>query len=222
MKNSMKVILVGFLALFCVGNALAGTMKDPRDGKTYKTVKIGNQVWMAENLNYKMGVEKRHNGLVVDGSWCYGDKPANCKKYGRLYSYRFAKIACPDGWHLPSERESLVFLEAVKKRADYMEIQRELSGKPLREGENLPTNHLRSVRWKGGFDSFGFSALPAGIIYGIGGNGNLYSDLGEEAGFWSENGDGYVLLIKRLPEGYRTIYDTAMSTKGYSIRCLKD
>ena len=79
------------------------TFTDSRDGKTYKTVKIGNQTWMAENLNF----------TTAEGSWCYDDDTVNCNKYGRLYSWETARDVCPAGWHLPSKAEFETLLSNV-------------------------------------------------------------------------------------------------------------
>jgi hypothetical protein len=67
---------------------------DTRDNKIYKSVKRGDKVWMAQNLNFD-----------APDSKCYGNKPANCNKYGRLYNWDTAMKACPSGWHLPSAAE---------------------------------------------------------------------------------------------------------------------
>jgi uncharacterized protein (TIGR02145 family) len=121
------------------------TFTDPRDGKTYRTVKIGEQVWMAENLNYK-----------ADSSWCYDNNPDNCKKYGRLYSWDVAMKACPAGWHLPTNQEWQTLVDFVGGRST--------AGTKLKS---------KSPNWNG-TDDYGFSALPGGYrstdgsFYGLG------------------------------------------------------
>jgi uncharacterized protein (TIGR02145 family) len=70
---------------------------DPRDGQIYRTVTIGNQTWLAQNMN-----------ITLENSWCYDNDPKNCETYGRLYNWEAAKQACDglgDGWHLPSDKE---------------------------------------------------------------------------------------------------------------------
>ena len=59
-----------------------GELKDERDGQVYKTVRIGNQWWMAENLNYDYSLLFNSSDTI---SWCYNNDPDNCAKYGRLY-----------------------------------------------------------------------------------------------------------------------------------------
>jgi len=74
------------------------SLTDARDGNTYSAVTINDQVWMAENLNYA-------GTLSVGSSVCSNPAPGQCKKYGRLYTGDAAKVACPAGWHLPSDAE---------------------------------------------------------------------------------------------------------------------
>jgi hypothetical protein len=71
------------------------TFTDSRDGKTYKTIKIGSQIWMAENLAFK----------ASSGCWAYDDDKSNVEKHGYLYDWNAAKTTCPAGWHVPSDEE---------------------------------------------------------------------------------------------------------------------
>ena len=141
---SKRVVLMCFaLAAMLVPNCLAnntGSMTDPRDGQVYKTVKIGNQTWMAENLNFKTA-----------GGSCFHGRTTNCLRYGRLYPWYSAMEACPEGWHLPDSTEWNALFAAVGGI--------ESAGKSLKFTEG----------WRNGgngTDEFGFSALPVGFRYG--------------------------------------------------------
>ena len=81
-----------------------GSFIDSRDGRTYKTIKIGSQNWMAENLNY-----------TTTNSVCFNKDASNCTKYGRLYTWAAANGAkvCPNGWHLPSSTEWEILLAKI-------------------------------------------------------------------------------------------------------------
>jgi len=94
-----------FLAVYPIRDSIV----DPRDGQTYQTLRVKDQVFFAENLNFDAG----------QGSYCYDDDPNNCEKYGRLYTWEIAMAGdsssneipsgvqglCPEGWHFPSLAE---------------------------------------------------------------------------------------------------------------------
>ena len=119
-----------------------GSVKDAA-GKSYKTVQIGTQTWMAQNLNYAFGVSKCLN----ESSGKPTDNEADCTKYGRLYDWATAKTACPSGWHLPSKNEFETLVTTV--------------GGSSTAGTKLKATSGWSSSGNG-TDNYGFSALPGG------------------------------------------------------------
>ena len=115
-------------------NCEYGTLADSRDGQVYKTVKIGDQVWMAENLNYENG-----------NSMCYSDDSTKCGKSGRIYTWDAAKEVCPSGWHLPDTTEWVALFSAVGTRG--------MAGRNLKSTTGWADNG-------NGVDAYGFSVLP--------------------------------------------------------------
>ena len=174
-------------------NVVKGTMKDPRDGKTYKTVKIGSHVWMAENLNY-----------ITENSFCYDDDPVNCKKYGRLYTWNAAWTACPHGWFLPTKIELWSLIENAG-------------------GIKFASKALRATSgWNdfgNGDDAFGFSALPAGYRSN---SGNFYSQ-GVYAYFWGQSrtyrAADYMYLYRGSDDAS---FDQGNMDFALSVRCFKE
>ena len=170
-----------------------GTMTDSRDGQTYKTVKIGSQTWMAENLNFK-----------TDSSFCYSNNETNCTTYGRLYTWTAAVSACPSGWHLPSYDEWNTLFTAVGGASTAGPVLRATSG------------------WYGngnGSDNFGFSVLPAGNYdQGYFNNREDEASFWMADEFNSESAS-YARL--RYWEAYVYLGDH-YKYYGLSVRCLKD
>ncbi len=181
-----------------------GYFTDTRDGQTYKWVKIGEQVWMAENINYKTG-----------NSWCYDNKVTNCNKYGRLYNWKTAHTVCPSGWHLPTDNECKVleiFLGMSKSEADYDEW-RAGAGKKMKSKSGWDSE-------VGGTDAVGFSSLPGGYRSPEG----VFEGLGIFASWWSPTNYDlsyawYRLLYYDFDQVFRNIYS---EDSGFSVRCIRD
>ena len=171
-----------------------GSLTDSRDGQVYKTVKIGSQTWMAENLDYK-----------TSESYCYEAKSANCEKYGRLYTWAAAKKACPTGWHLPTKAEFEKLLTAVG-------------------GESIAGKKLKSTSgWNGsgnGTDEYSFSALPAGNRF----DENFYDFEGNIAFFWSSSEYDNISYAYHmtLNSDAGVSMDYYNKEIGFSVRCVKD
>jgi len=188
----------------------------------YRTEKIGDQHWMAENLNYK-----------VSGSRCYEDIESNCDKYGRLYNWAAAMALpdscnynncisqvfvkhrgiCPSGWHIPSDAE-------WKMLSDFA------------GGSSIAGRYLKATSgWyscgKGDSyqykceDKYGFSAMPGGIGYPVG----SFSFAGEYGFWWTafEYSDdaAYSRDLNYISDAAKWWkYET--KSHFLSVRCLRD
>ena len=205
---------------------------DPRDNNHYNVVKIGNQIWMAENLKYLPSVVGPGTGSqTTPHYYVYGyngtnvtdaKETANYNTYGVLYNWHAAmngaassttnpsgvQGVCPDGWHLPSDAE-------WTELTDYLGGTSDAGGKLKETG----TTHWSSPN-TGATNETGFTALPGGNRYydgsfdGIGSNGYWWSATeGDAADAW------YRFMIFINSNVYRDYYFKEL---GFSVRCVRD
>jgi uncharacterized protein (TIGR02145 family) len=176
----------------------SGTFTDPRDGKTYRWVRIGTQIWLAENLAYK---PSRGN------YWAYDNNPSNVARYGYLYDWQTARNVCPTGWHLPSNAEWVKLTNFIGDN----------------EGEKLKAKS-GWLNNGNGTDDYGFSGLPGGGR----GNGEGYiGDVGHCGNWWTntetpELDPGWAMygfLCYNSSSLLRYFND---KSNRFSVRCIKD
>ncbi len=211
-------------------SVVTGEFKDARDNRTYKTVKIGNQTWMAENLKFSPD--------SLDESWCYEDDDSNCEKYGRLYRWMTAigksdeecgyqkacsltypvQGICPEGWHIPSKDELVTLVENA--------------GGPSIAGAKLKAKEGWEPAWNEciGTDDYQFSALGSGYLRWY----NMhYYNKGYHTGIWSSSEvedfhrveeyqhiDVYILFLDNDKDTAQ-VSDTNRDF-AESVRCIKD
>jgi uncharacterized protein (TIGR02145 family) len=177
----------------------------------YKTVVIGNQTWMARNLNFK---------VPLFDTRCYDGKESNCSKYGVLYDWEAAMVACPRGWHLPND-------------ADWDELVA-YAGGPYLAGKKLKSKNGWADDLNGldgnGSDTYGFNALPGGVC-----DPESYSNEKHMGAWWSSTAKDEKTAFSRLmfymdfnfygnlifKDGVRKAEDSKLSMY-ISVRCIKD
>ncbi len=202
--TSFKLV-IGFFSYLLVAQSLVGqdtgSFKDERDSRSYGWVKIGDQTWMSQNLNFK----------ASKGSFCFDKDTVNCSVYGRLYDWATALKVCPAGWHLPTYQDWVNLSAFLDDQA----------GEKLKEYGNSHWNGPDAVV-RG--DS-GFNALAAGYL-GYDQSGRpYYAGLGDQAFYWSSNS---ARLASKGRSAFLTSNDDLLhltdgwKTFGYSIRCIKD
>jgi uncharacterized protein (TIGR02145 family) len=187
---------------------------DTRDNKVYKTVTIGLQTWMAENLNYK---------TPSNDSWCPDNDTSKCNVYGRLYALDAALTACPSGWHLPtlSEWMRLIVDYAGGYESDTILFAYDVAGRKLR----ATTLWINDPPWAPlipGTDDFGFSALPGGYMQK---GGDQTYNLGREGYWWlvppiTDRAYTEIIALKNS-EDY---VDVKLHSRSYimSVRCIQN
>jgi len=212
---------------------------DERDGKRYVYVTIGDQTWMAENLNYAASSSKCYgkNGQVHDGSYYYenggvydigdyitissAEVQANCAEYGRLYNWTTAMNGAASSTSAPSgvrgvcpagwHLPSRAELEVMMAHigGDYT------GGKKLKTTSDWNWDYLNNVSGNG-TDDYGFSALPSGS----GTSGGSYSRAGYMGYWWASD---YIWSIIHISESFGGSFGSDVNNINlFSVRCLQD
>lgn len=211
------LIFLSILILFSCSkefNPEFSTTIDDRDGKTYNTVTIGDQIWLEENLKYLPEVQSPvkvsdtisyyyvydYYGERVDRA----EETLDYKTYGVLYNFSAAQNACPSGWRIPNENDWEALINTVGLE----------NGKELRS-KVLWVSHDK------GRNGTGFNALPAGCQ-----ERGYFRMLGEKAGFWSNRlsedypGRAFVWGFHSDPDILEA--DTTSRANAFPVRCVKN
>ena len=181
------------------GGNETGNLTDSRDGKTYDTVKIGDQWWMAENLNFNS-----------PNSLCYNNDQSNCDVYGRLYEFYEGMDSCPAGWHLPVTEEWNIL-------ASFLGGWSNEAGGKMKE---MGTSHWNSPN-TGATNESGFTGLPGGYIDANG----LNHSKGTKALFLESTPSSPLVNYRLLQYNYETLGlggGSYSSNFKASARCIKD
>lgn len=234
------ILILGMTLCYLVSfTQETGTFTDPRDGKVYKTVKVGNETWMAENLAYIPSVNPSSVGSETAPCYYVYDYQGtdvseakatqNYKTYGVLYNWEAAKLACPAGWHLPTLSGQLVLENEL---IDYL--------KNNGYGVGNKNNISKSIAAKSGWTSYaaegtigndqtsnnktGLTVLPGGLRYGDG----TFADLKNNAALWSSskaeglNPSSHANSLVLYYASRDVIYHTTFKSTGMSVRCIKN
>jgi len=210
------IILLAFISMREQGNH---TISDQLQPKTnYKTVQIGDQVWMAESLD----VTRYRNGdalpqitdpekwrKLTTGAWCYyNNDPKNGKKYGKLYNWYAVhdpRGLAPAGWH-------------VADRCDWDKLAIHLGGHEIAAGKMKDKDQWKSTGFK--YDnSSGFTSRPGGGRYN-----NRYLSMNSNANYWTDADSSETQAFARfISVGSNSLFESEYAKHwGFSVRCVKD
>ena len=200
-------------------NIAYGSFTDSRDNKNYRTVVIGTQTWMAENLNYDGPADSLIGMCIGEFGVIYPtlvDSGDGCSIYGRLYNWETAMTICPSGWRLPSVADWGQLLRYVDGTSGTVAIfNSSIAGEHLMAASGWPncgpSGSGASYLCE---DTYGFSALPGGIgDLESGSFGYVYG-----AGFWWLASESFIMFIIRGEAGFQLRSDGML----IYVRCIQD
>jgi uncharacterized protein (TIGR02145 family) len=240
MKNQNRIwiyplamtVLISILPTGCTkdnSNNPATKITDA-DGNVYTSVTIGTQVWMVENLRVTKSNDGTPIPLVTDGAawvatdtpgycWYNNDEAANKADYGAIYNWHAAVIACPSGWHLPTDSEYKILERNLgMNNTDADATGWRYSGLVGGSLKEAGTSHWSLSA--GATNSSGFTALPGGNRDSDVG----FSSLGDYGYYWTATEDvssrGWYRRLNNDNGGVHR--NSSTKTTGYSVRCLKN
>ena len=207
---------------------------DARDGQSYNTVQIGEQCWMAENLNVGVMInasQNQTNNQVIE-KFCYGNNESNCDEYGGLYQWNEmmqystaegTQGICPSGWYIPTDEEWKQLEGEVDSQYNYPDPEWDNTFyRGYDAGGNLKETGIShwSLPNTGATNSSGFNALPGGKR-STSGVWEFFSEFGF---WWSSTESGTFPWRRYLDFDTKQIHRRNLAPKyfGFSVRCLKD
>lgn len=216
LRDKTKFFLLIVIIIF--GASLSLSQVTDIDGNAYKTVIIGNQEWMAENLkveHYRNGdpiprvQDQRDWSKLITSAWCYYENDAtNGIIYGNLYNWfvvNDTRGLAPEGWHVPSANEWNILI-------DY------LGGWEV-AGSKLKAKTLWDSPNKGATNKTGFTGLPGGLLYS-----GYFQGIGFITYYWSSTEYGSFKAYLYTLSSFSTAMDEWPESQrlGISVRCIKD
>ncbi len=195
-------LILGFITFSMPSFSQTKEFKDPRDGKVYKTIKIGKKRWFAQNLAFKPNSGKY---------WAYNNNEEGMDVYGYLYDAKTALKACPTGWHVATEREwtSMQFSVGDKyNNGDHLEVAKFVKAK-----SGWKKNRNGSDESKLGF-------VPGGLY-----DGTKFYSRGYYAFYWALNNDpnsGSTIIIDGKGTMINAMIRLGPDKSGMAVRCVKD
>jgi uncharacterized protein (TIGR02145 family) len=225
----MKHLIICILAIALIGpSALSGQALKDIDGNVYRTVKIGSQTWMAENLKTTRLTDGSVISLIKDDNeWAGSSSSAYCwfkndgstykNKYGALYNWYAVNTGklCPAGWHVPSDADWTILTDFLGGE--------DVAGGKLKKADTLSWQNPNT----GATNASGFTAVSTGFrnhagSFDLYGSNNIYF---RSNGFYWSSTEKYSFnaYYRRLYNSLASIYRSLSAKEfGYSVRCLKD